>query len=53
MDIIFHGKRLILWQLQEETWHISGRGLAAYLSVQPTHALDSWFLCTWPGGLAV
>lgn len=53
METIFHGKRLIMWQPQKETWHISGRSLAAYLSVQPTYPLDSWFLCTQPGGLDV
>lgn len=52
MEATFHGKRLILWQLQKDIWHIHGRGLAAYFSIQPTYALDSWFLWTHPGGLA-
>lgn len=29
------------------------RGLAAYSLTQPACALDSWFLCTYPDGLAV
>lgn len=36
MEATFHGKRLILWQLQKDTWHISGTRLAAHLSIQPT-----------------